>query len=436
MTATTDNLSELQKDIFKRISNNETAELKALLAANKIKIDFVDKNGMYPLQHAAYKGNKEIVQLLLDQGADVNLCQHEHKYTALHFAALSGNPEVCHLLMCHGAKLTTTNSVGRTAAQMAAFVGNHNCVAAINNYIPKANIDYYIKPQGLQKEPMLPVHLADSFHKFIMQVNVHPVRVAMTLQTCSGLIDYLPKIQKVLESMCHREMSKSSEANEIIAFKYHYLSCVIGELIKCQKRQEARKTEKTESEKLSQENKNKDDEKNNDNHKEQDTSKRTNKDKDEKTKTDLVELFIRALLKCNKADGFPEYQEAFLREVVREFPFRESIIFRQLVAALAGSDPPPAASIISAAINGQRGFSDNSQSCVTCSEERANKKCSKCKAVQYCDRECQRLHWFLHKKECARVNGGISGLNFKASNIDKADIANAVKNEIESLKIE
>lgn len=22
--------------------------------------------------------------------------------------------------------------------------------------------------------------------------------------------------------------------------------------------------------------------------------------------------------------------------------------------------------------------------------------------MQYCDRECQRLHWFVHKKSCAR----------------------------------
>jgi ankyrin repeat protein len=30
-------------------------------------VDIYDENGMTPLQHAAYKGNKEIVQMLLDQ---------------------------------------------------------------------------------------------------------------------------------------------------------------------------------------------------------------------------------------------------------------------------------------------------------------------------------------------------------------------------------
>lgn len=136
----------------------------------------------------------------------MNSCQHEHAYTALHFAALSGNADLCHLLMSHGARLGVTNSVGRTPAQMAAFVGNHDCVATINNFIPKADIDYYITPQGLQTEPMLPPHLADSFHKFIMQVNVHPVRVALNLQRCPGLLENLNKV-KFLDSaadICHR----------------------------------------------------------------------------------------------------------------------------------------------------------------------------------------------------------------------------------------
>lgn len=60
-------LTDLQKDIFAKISKNEIRDLKKLLASRKVKMDFVDENGMSPLQHACYKGNKEIVQMLLDQ---------------------------------------------------------------------------------------------------------------------------------------------------------------------------------------------------------------------------------------------------------------------------------------------------------------------------------------------------------------------------------
>lgn len=67
MAPDTQELTDLQKEIFKNISNNEARELHILLASNKIKMEFVDENGMSPLQHACYKGNQEIVQMLLDQ---------------------------------------------------------------------------------------------------------------------------------------------------------------------------------------------------------------------------------------------------------------------------------------------------------------------------------------------------------------------------------
>lgn len=64
-----------------------------------------------------------IPTIIVLQGADVNSGKHKYRYTALHFAALSGNPLVCSLLLAAGAKSELTNSVGRTASQMGAFVG-------------------------------------------------------------------------------------------------------------------------------------------------------------------------------------------------------------------------------------------------------------------------------------------------------------------------
>lgn len=67
MAPATEGLSEQQKEIYEKITKNEVEELKTLLATAKLKLDFVDENGMSLLQHACYKGNKEIVQMLLDQ---------------------------------------------------------------------------------------------------------------------------------------------------------------------------------------------------------------------------------------------------------------------------------------------------------------------------------------------------------------------------------
>lgn len=60
-------LSDLQAEIFDKITKNDVGGLKMALAQLKTTVDFVDENGMTPLQHACYKMNKEAVQSLLDQ---------------------------------------------------------------------------------------------------------------------------------------------------------------------------------------------------------------------------------------------------------------------------------------------------------------------------------------------------------------------------------
>lgn len=112
---------------------------------------------MTPLMHAAYKGKADMCKLLLQHGADVNCNEHEHGYTALMFAGLSGKTfsilvlivptaslknqlffmkccdfppfvpvgktDITWMMLDAGAETDVVNSVGRTAAQMAAFVG-------------------------------------------------------------------------------------------------------------------------------------------------------------------------------------------------------------------------------------------------------------------------------------------------------------------------
>lgn len=325
------------------------------------------------------------------QGADVNSGKHEYNYTALHFGALSGNSDVCKLLLDAGAKPTATNSVGRSAAQMAAFVGNHHTVATINNYIPRSEVAYYSVVQGVQTEPQLPPFLVDPLHKFILGVNIHPVRLALNLQHVPVLLENAEKVSKVLEMLCKKEMTRGPETNEVMAFKYHYLAYIVRELSNIKDK------------------------------------KPNNTEKDEK-KHDLVEIFAKKLLKPGK-DGFTlSLMDSFLKDCVREFPYRESTTFHQMVSALTSKDPPSALSVINCTINGQRGFADSISYCSTCGEEKPAKKCSKCKTVQYCDRECQRLHWFVHKKACNREPNSPAATTNAKLNIDAAELSAELQN--------
>ncbi|KAH8042221.1 hypothetical protein HPB51_021305 [Rhipicephalus microplus] len=119
----------------------------------------------------------------------------------------------------------------------------------------------------------------------------------------------------------------------------------------------------------------------------------------------LLEPLIKTWLRGRDEDDFPVVLEKLLRQSVREFPYHECSILQQLVHTLSGvevGNEPSAISILAEAVRGQKGF-DQGASCTACGEPQADKRCSACKSVQYCGVPCQKLHWFTHKRHCARL---------------------------------
>lgn len=57
---------DIQKQIFENITKNDSDGFKHLITQLKGGVNFVDDNGMTPLQYGCFKGNKEVVQILLD----------------------------------------------------------------------------------------------------------------------------------------------------------------------------------------------------------------------------------------------------------------------------------------------------------------------------------------------------------------------------------
>lgn len=58
---------DIQKDLIEKILKDDLNGVKDILITHKLNPDICDEHGMTPLEHAAYKGNKDMVQLLLDQ---------------------------------------------------------------------------------------------------------------------------------------------------------------------------------------------------------------------------------------------------------------------------------------------------------------------------------------------------------------------------------
>lgn len=52
--------------------------------------------------------------------------------------------------------------------------------------------------------------------------------------------------------------------------------------------------------------------------------------------------------------------------------------------------------------------------------------------MQYCDRECQRLHWFMHKKTCARPTNTATAPTSNVGNLkrdlDTTEISEQLQN--------
>ncbi|XP_051872860.1 ankyrin repeat and MYND domain-containing protein 2a isoform X1 [Pristis pectinata] len=352
-------LIEEETELLQVISEGNVQEAGRLLGSKNVRVNCLDQHGMTPLMHAAYKGKAEMCKLLLQHGADVNCNEHEHGYTALMFAGLSGNKEITRMMLEAGAETDVVNSVGRTAAQMAAFVGQHDCVTIINNFFSRERLDCYTKPQGLDKEPKLPVKLAGPLHKIIITTNLHPVAIVLMVKENPLLADVeaLGKCYRVLDLIIEKCM-KQREINEVLAMKMHYLSYIFQKCITFLKEHESK-----------------------------------------------LDGLIKSLLKGRDTDGFPSYQEKFIRECIRKFPWCEATLLQQLVRTIApveiGNDPT-ALSVMTQIITGQVGFVD-AEFCTACGEKGADKRCSICKTVIYCNQNCQKMHWFTHKKVCKKL---------------------------------
>lgn len=355
-------LTPTEKELFKYTVECNYDEVKRLLTAEKVPVNCFDEDGMTPLQHAAYKGDYKLCKLLLDCGADVNLTRHTSEYSALTFAGLSGKVDVVSLLLEHGASVTKLNSINKTASQMAAFVGNHKVVNIINNFLPSEEIEYFTKIQGLEKEPKLPPFMCAPVHKMAVKTNIHPVSLVMYIQDNLCILENSKKVIRVFNILCEKQLK--NEGNELLSLKFHHLAFIINA---CQ------------------------------------TFINSQKSKSENADTkEILNQLIKYWIKGDN-NGFPIVLEKLLRQDVKEYPYIECDMFKQLVRMLAPvkvGEEPSAITIISEVVSGQRGL-DNAVLCATCGEPSAEKKCSACKSVYYCTKNCQKLHWFTHKTICA-----------------------------------
>ncbi len=103
------------------------------------------------------------------------------------------------------------------------------------------------------------------------------------------MLDSVAKACRILELMSDREFRDRRDVNEILSLKFHVIHYILKDVAK-------------------------------------------QKGSYEKKKAPFIDLWIKSMLVGRASDGYPVFQEDFLRQGIKEFPYQESTLFKALVS--------------------------------------------------------------------------------------------------------
>ncbi len=98
-------------------ATGDVAQAETLLRAGADPVAIDPKSGVTPLSTAASKGHREVVELMVASGLDVNFRNRDGN-TPLHFAAFFGRADTVSLLLKNGADVEARNRLGEMPADM------------------------------------------------------------------------------------------------------------------------------------------------------------------------------------------------------------------------------------------------------------------------------------------------------------------------------
>ena len=111
-----------------RIGNLDRVKTILTQGAN---VDVCDRYDTTALMYAAAQGYTEIVKLLLEAGASVNLYNRPHRLTALMLAAAANQFDAVEALINAGADVNAQNDDGTPALMIAAYKGHLKIVQVL-----------------------------------------------------------------------------------------------------------------------------------------------------------------------------------------------------------------------------------------------------------------------------------------------------------------
>ena len=92
-----------------------------------------DERGFTALMWATFKDNSTCLKMLVNKGADVNIC--DQTGSSLMLASTKGFDNCVRILLKAGADLNMVDCNGRTALDLADMNGNKLCYRRLEEYI-------------------------------------------------------------------------------------------------------------------------------------------------------------------------------------------------------------------------------------------------------------------------------------------------------------
>jgi len=145
------------QDIFNTIRQGDLEQVRTLIEKNPELIN-TRQGGIYPLHFAVRLKKKDVAELLISKGADVNRFGKNasefapFEFTPLTEAIRNNNMEMIKMFIEHGADLQKTTSLGESYLHFAAFLNK----TELAEYFIDSGLDVNIKKNG----NLTPLHIA------------------------------------------------------------------------------------------------------------------------------------------------------------------------------------------------------------------------------------------------------------------------------------
>jgi ankyrin repeat protein len=147
-------MKHLNKKLISAIYRGKEHKVLRLLKKGA-EANFYDECGSTPLMLAllAEHINREIVELLIENGADVNAKEPSDRWTALHLVARDGHADFVEMLLQNGAEVDPQDMHGNTPLNGAvySFKGDPEIIEMLLGHGADKNLEnnYGVSPLGL-----------------------------------------------------------------------------------------------------------------------------------------------------------------------------------------------------------------------------------------------------------------------------------------------